>query len=288
MRVVLFCLLACGRTLELQDAHNYAYTGDMSIPSTATASGEDLSLCWEGLVEDLACHGIDPATDIELLSLIRFPHLDEAEVEAGISADDLTQSQLDGYVALETGGETCAQLSAFDFFGTPIDVPSEYTAEGGTYLLMLSSGTEPGQGARMLQFLAPSADSDVDLVDIGDGCGTLDFEARIEGSIAAPEGPWTIDWTALSTNGAGNPFEPTLVDRVTVGFFEGRSPEDLEQSFLDLELEATESLTVELSEVSARAEVDVPLRSGGTTLLALRCGTCSNPAPLFLTALEPR
>ncbi len=297
---MLLSLIACaGQTLELQDGQNYAYTGEMTVPTVPTASGVDIELCWDQLSSDLACHDLDAAEDIDLLALIRFPHLSEEEVELGISNDDLTQSQLDGYVALETSGETCASLAAFDFFGTPIDVPAQYNSEGGTYLLMLSTGTTPGQGARMLTFLDPTTDSDVTRVDVGDGCGLLDFSADL-GSLnqvpVEPEGPWTVDWSAVTTNGAGNDFEPGHVDQVTVGFYEGLTTADLEARFLDLELIATKQWTLQLTEVRSFVELGDATSDGqplssldgeGAWILALRCSTCSNPAPLFLTVLAP-
>ena len=291
METMLLSLIGCGLpTLALEDGQNYAYTGEMSVPSVTTASGTDLDICWDQLAQDLSCHGLSATDDIDLLALIRFPHLSQEEVELGIERDDLTQSQLDGYVALATGDATCAQLSAFDFFGTPIDVPAQYNSDGGTYLLMLSTGTTPGQGARMLTFLDPSADSETVEVDIEDGCGVLDFEASLGGRTlrVEDEGPWLVDWSALTTNGAGNPFTSGFVDEVTVAFYEGMDPAALEAGFLDLELLATEQWTVELSEARTQVELEaIDLSRDGTWLLALRCSTCSNPAPLFLTVLEP-
>ena len=299
LQVLPFLIACAGQTLELQDAQNYAYTGAMTLPRVETATGVDVEICWDDLAKDLSCHDLDGAEDIDLLALIRFPHLSSSEVEDGIESDDLTQSQLDGYVALETDGQRCGRLVDFDFFGTPIDVPSEYTDQGGTYLLMLSTGLEPGRGARMLSFLEPSADSDVTRVDLGDGCGLLDFEADIATNTLSiePDGPWTVDWSALTKNGAGNDFEPSFVDTVTVAFYEGLEPDALEASFLDLDLIATQRFSLPLTEVrSFIALEDATDHTGtafggvggdGTWLLALRCGTCANPAPLFLSVLEP-
>ena len=67
---------------------------------------------------------------------------------------------------------TCTKLSELSFFGTVIDVPSEYIESADyTYLLLFAKGTTPGQGARTMMFLNPTAASTNTAVDAPTGCG---------------------------------------------------------------------------------------------------------------------
>ena len=293
-------LAACGgaQELVLADGQNYSYTGEMTIPSISTASAQGVEICWDKLVQDLQCHDTSPVADIDLLSLIRFPDLSQAEVEEGISNDTLTQSQLDGYVSLEVGDETCGNLEDFSLLGTPVDISKEYFDGGGTYLLMIASGDTPGQGARMLTFMEPLADNTTDAVSVGDGCDLLDFQADLVSKNVVTmnaAGPWTVNWSGLTRNGIGNPMDPARIDGLEVGYYADLTVEQIQDQFLDLELIADDwysadlppGSTADLSLVrnAAGASLDA-LTTDGVWLLALRCSTCSNPAPLFLGVIE--
>lgn len=299
-------LLACGDKADdsgaveanifLADANNFSYTGDISVPSITTRSGADVEVCWGDLSKDLQCHDLDPVNEIDNVGLVRFPHMSQAEVEVGLSENSLLQSDISGYVEWNTNhSDTCINLSQLSFFGTTIDITAEYTESGGTYMLLLAEGLEPGVGARMITFLAPSEASDVGSVSLEDnGCELLDFEAELETltPAAAPaSGPWVVDWSALTRDGLGAEVTLESIDGLMLAFYEGKSAADLEASFLDLEQIATtlhqvnlEGGTVyDLSQVSGFSG----FTGSGTWVLALTCSRCYNPAPVFLTIVEP-
>ncbi len=287
-------LIACEPgPLMLSDAHNFSYTGDVHVPGVLTSPSADLTVCWDQLFQDLQCHDLDPAADVDLVSLVRFTDLTEAEVAAKLGQDDLKQADLSGYVEWENPGETCTTLSAMSFRGTPIDVASEYTLDGGTYLLTLASGGQLGSGTRMLSFLTPTVDSEVTEVSVEDGCGVLDFHAdltSLEPVQLDAEGPWEIDWSTLTRTGIGNELGLADIDGLSLAFYAGQSRAEVAERFLDLaviadvflEMPISGTLGVELADV---AGFDGPT-GDGTWLLALTCSRCANPAPLFLTALE--
>lgn len=286
--------------IVLTDSHNYGYDGAIDAPTIETASGTDIEVCWDALLHDIQCHEMDPATDVDNLGLIRFRHLTEPEVEDAMSRDDLQQADIDGYVEWRNELEaTCTTLSAFSFFGTGIDIEQEYTEGGGTYMLVLTTGTTPGIGARMIVFLAPSAGSDVTHVDIPDGCGVLDFQVDLQ-SLTSPrlraEGPWELHWDGLTVDGQGEAIVPEDVDGIMLGYYEGMTLPDLQDRFLDLELIATELYTLEHAggtEADLAEAVDADgaafggFHGDGIWVLALRCSACYNPAPIFLTVLDP-
>ncbi len=282
----------------MTDANNFSYVGDINVPSFTTASGTDIEVCWSKMTQDLQCHDIDPVEDIDNVGLVRFPHLSESEVEDALSANSLQQADISGYVEWNTNhSQTCINLSEFSFFGTAIDITVEYTEEGGTYMLMFAEGLEPGVGARNLVFLNPEASSDVTRVDVGSGCGLLDFSADIHSltpSTVPADGPWVVDWSAITADGLGSEIALEDIDEVMLAFYEGKTATDLEAEFLDLELIADELYTIpleggskaDLAEASGSAGTFTGFKDGGTWIFALNCSTCYNPAPLFLTVLE--
>ncbi len=303
-------LLACGdkdgdtgepvvANITLTDANNFSYVGDINVESFVTASASDIEVCWDGVTEDLQCHDMDPVADIDNVGLVRFPHLSETEVETGLSNNSLQQADISGYVEWNTDHtRSCVNLSELSFFGTGIDITKEYTEDGGTYMLLLAEGLEPGVGARMLIFLDPQAGSDVTRVDVPGGCGLLDFSADIESltKVTPPaDGPWVVDWSAITSDGLGAEINLNDIDGVMLGFYQGMSAADLQAQFLDLELIATELYTIDL-EGGSVADLSTATGTGGTFsgftegglwVLALTCSRCYNPAPVFLTVMEP-
>lgn len=301
-------LLACGdkdddtgaveANIFLTDANNFTYVGDISVPSITTRSGDDVEVCFGDLTKDLQCHDLNPVEDIDNVGLVRFPHLSQAEVEQGLSQNSLLQSDISGYVEWNTDhSTTCINLSQLSFFGTAIDINVEYTEAGGTYMLLLAEGLEPGVGARMITFLAPTESSDVAQVDVADnGCELLDFEADLESltKAAAPtDGPWVLDWSGITRDGLGAEVTLETIDGIMLAFYEGRTAADLEASFLDLQ-EPSVYTTMHQVELSGGTTYDLSTVDGftgftgdGAWVLALTCSRCYNPAPIFLTIVEP-
>lgn len=286
--------------IALTDANNYAFTGALDVPTYTTASGTDLDICWDAVTTDIQCHALDPAADVDVAGLVRFGSLSQEDVERGLSTNDLQQGDMSGYVQFENdAGATCASLSAMSFFGTSIDVAAEYVEGGGTYMLLLTTGTTPGVGARMIAFLEPSAGSTETTVAVSPGCGVLDFSVDLHSRAAAPAcasgEAWEVDWSAVTVDGQGNAFDPTQIDRLLLGFYEGRTITDIEADFLDLEQSATRLWSMpltgdtraDLAQASDGAAAFSGFAGDGTWVLALQCSRCYNPAPLVVTVLEP-
>ncbi len=289
------------QTVYLHDANNFSYVGTIDAPSVETASGVSVEICWDQLTSDIQCHEVAPESDIGILTLARFSHLSEEEVEEDISTDSMLQSDLSGFLEhLPAAGETCAQLEDFSLQGTEVDLAVEYTEAGGTYLLLLGSGTEAGLGTRVLTFLAPSESSENTQVDIEDGCGVLDFEADLSSLSTVsvePEGEsWVVDWGDLTTNGLGNVLSLSNIDQLFLAHYPDLGVADLEEQFLDIELVASElwrldlsgTFSADLAEAQGDSGAFGGFSSEGSWVLALMCTTCSNPAPLFLTLLDPQ
>ncbi len=290
--------------ISIGDANNYQATSSLSIPVVRTAPATDLDICWADVETDIQCHELSPSGDVDNVGLLRIIHLDEAEVESKLATDTLEQSAIDGYVQYPTSeGDTCTKLSSFSFFDTMIDLEEQYVESNDrSYLLIFTTGTVPGMGARSMIFIEPTADSDNTRVDAEPGCGILDFSADLASAepLVVPEkGPWPLDWHELGRNGLGNPVPYAAVDRALVAFYAGRSVEDLEAGIFDLETTATElyeipleggrttDLALATERTTGEAFSGFARDDAGVWLFALLCGTCQNPSPVLLTVLEP-
>src|SRR6186713_1113510 len=94
--------------IALVDANNYATKSELSIPTVEVAADTDINICWGDLSSDLMCHGVEPAEQIDNVAMLRFLHLTEADVEARLTAGELSQSEVSGYLEYPTEGEgTC-------------------------------------------------------------------------------------------------------------------------------------------------------------------------------------
>ena len=285
--------------VSIVDANNYGFVGALDIPSIETASGVDVTIDWSAVTQDIQCHDLDPAEDIDNVGMVRFGQLTQAEVAEGLSTNNLDQSQMNGYVEIGNDGGTSTNIASMSFFGTVIDVPAEYVSTGGTYMVMLATGTVPGVGARMITFLAPTESSTNVIAEVPTGCGVLDFDVDL-GSLAPVSmlaaGPWNLDWGGLTMDGQGNPVDLNGIDSVLLGYYEAATLDQLEAGFLDIELTATEKYTLALdggTEADLGAAVDAEgvafsgFHAGGEWLLALRCSRCYNPAPPFISIVSP-
>jgi len=291
--------------VSIGDANNYKAQASLAIPTLKTAAATDLDICWSDLTSDVLCHEMAPPEDIDNVALLRILELEEAEVEAKLAADALQQSAIDGYVEYPTSsGDTCAKLSEFTLFDTVVDPRKEYVeSDARSYLVVFTTGTIPGAGARSMLFLEPSAASTNTRVDAPPGCGILDFSADIataEPVVVPAHGPWIFDWSDLVQNGLGNELLLSSIDRALVGFYAGRSVADLEAGIFDLESSATSlyetlldgrrktDLSVSREVTTGEAFSGFEREEPGVWLFGLLCSTCKNPAPQLLAVLSPR
>jgi hypothetical protein len=313
--LLLVSFAACGGTAEpapapapdapilLTDENNYRAVAGLTIPTVQTAPAVDLDLCFDGVTSDLQCHDVDPIADIDTVGLLRMFHLDEDEIEARLANDELSQSEVDGYVDYPTDHtSTCAKLSNLSFFETKVALEEEYVeSTDRTYLLLFASGAAAGRGARSMTFIQPTKSSENTRVDAPSGCGIVDFSADLSSAtpvVVPPRGTFSVEWRGVSVNGLGNPFAHGGVDRMLIGFYAGKTVADLEAQVFDLELIATELYDQKLAARSADLGLATERTTGapftgiereeaGTWVLALLCSTCQSPAPLLLSVLLP-
>lgn len=280
--------------VALTDPNNYTFASRVDAPTIVTAAATDVRFDWATLTSDMLCHATDPVADIDNVALLAFPNLTEAEVEVGLALDSLQQADLGGYISMEPGDATSAWLTDLTFFGTDPQILDQYTEGRATWLLLLSSGTTVGVGARTIAFLEPRDDSDVTDIVVPDGCGLVDVDVDIDALAPVtlpPTGPWVVDWRGVTADGQGQPLDRADIDGILLARYDETTAE-IEADFLDVEILPEQIWRASVSGASSidlTALVDpegvafAGFDGGGTWLLALVCGTCSNPAPRFLT-----
>lgn len=283
---------AVPKTVSLAEVNNYTYQSALHIPTVETAPGSDIEICWKELTRDFQCHDMDPKLDIDNATVVRIRNMSEAEIEEALGQDGLQQSNIDGYLVLKTEGKSdCVNLADFSFFGSEVTIGEEYVvSDERKYLLVLTTGTTPGVGARIMTFMTPVETSDNRTVNVGEGCDLLDFSATLTSLTpmkVSADGQTTLDWSDLA---------PPKISRVMLGFYENMTPTDLEAQVLDLMLIATKkwelaveaASSVDLSElIDADGASFERFEGTGSWIFALLCETCQNPAPPFVSLLEP-
>jgi hypothetical protein len=112
-------------------------------------------------------------------------------------------------------------------------------------------------------------------------------------------GPWKIDWSEITKDNFGTKidFTKTNLDKVEVGFFQGKQPADIQADFLNVEQDATSLYTYAVP--AGQQYIDLtstPVTGGtfpgfadtsGTYAVAVLCSSCSVPAPVVFSILQP-
>ena len=318
-------LLACGSStatptwpkgnVVFEDVNNYTSVTELMIPKVTTASGADLMVCWNALENDLLCHPVtDPApagaNGIDNVGFAQIRNLDQTDVADQLAVgqfdDNLATVYGDFYVA-QAPGATCAMLSQFKL-GASVVPATDYVQPPGTqtitYMLVFTTGTTPAVGAKSMLFLEPSTASTVTTVNAVDACATnvLSFQATLGQDMpisATDSSKWHVDWSQLTKDSFGYDVRFTKIDKVLIGFYQGKTKADLQTNFKDIEISATTLYEVSVAPGARDVKLgDAKLRGGttpfpgfaqtdGVWAIAVTCSKCQVPAPVLMTILTP-
>jgi hypothetical protein len=294
-------LLACASPFDgaivLTDANNYGYTSAIDIGSVDIPVGSDVAIDWSLLTADLLGDALDPAADITDLTLISFPDLSQEAVEAAVAADVLLQSDVGLLALLDTDGRTRAALSDFTVgLSTPLVPDQHVTDTSASWLLRATTGV---LDTRMVTFVRPVTDGGSTTVTLGADSARLDFEVELS-ELTAVEVPasvaedWTVEWPDVTVRGNGADFDPVGVDQLQLARLD-EPIEDVEADFVHADQRADRLYTVSADAgtrvtlgdaVDAAGAPFLAFGSGELWMLALRCTTCANPAPPFVTLVR--
>ena len=282
----------CGDPCELRDENNFDFSSELWAEMVALQEFQDITIEWPDVSVDLQGHDY-AAGDVDEVMLVVFAELTPDEVAARLAEDTVQQADVQVTVFCEEPHDSSCQLDEFCVLGSCPNL-SKYFQAGtqGAWLFVLNS--EDVAGARALIFVDPSAGSTDTTVTVTDDSYSLEVDVDLRSLATVPIGTDAdveVDWGELTTDGYGNAMSPHTLDLLEVGRYE-LTVEEMEQQFLDLELIAAERWELDVSEEeSARLsdlEGDTPftgVTADSTWMLALRCTSCDNPTPRFLTLL---
>jgi hypothetical protein len=301
-----------GATFVAKDDSDYAFASEIKLPPVTVKSMTNLTVDWSAVTQDFLGHSLNTTADLNSVSLLMW-QLPLAQLETKLNADTLTQLDLitSPPPALPSPNMTLSGTSAkiYDFTVNSYAVPAGmynmfldpvmYPASGFSYMVAVATGTTLGQGFKMLQTFNLSDSSSATTVSLKNDSTKLTCEVslrnlKITGVPAGTPG-LKLDYTQLTKNAHGADFDVPYITSAVVGHYK-ETPEELEKKFLDLDLIASDYYSADITDpgmldfttLKDKSNASFPgVSSDGTWLVGLICGNCRNPAPWYMTILEP-
>jgi hypothetical protein len=298
-------LAACGSSgtqpppagTAMMDANNYKATSQLHIPVLMTASGQDLTVDWSSIMKDLLCHTARP---IQSVTFATFPRKTQADLEAELSVGVFNATEVSNYFIQNVDASTTMTKLSSMGVGTKLNPSTDFVeSSSALYLMLFSEGQQIGVGAESMVILKPmTAISNTAPIVAPDGCGHLDFSATLGSPLSIPKtSPYTVNWNDLTKDGFGNAINFANINGIEVGYYQSMSASDLQMHFLDVEVNATNLYTASFPKGTKSFDLTGAKTSSGmafsgftdgTWALALRCSSCSVPAPVAFTILSPQ
>jgi hypothetical protein len=299
-------------SIVITDDTNYSLSDSFAIQVATLKDNTDLVFDWSRLTTDFFGQPVNPPVDIDTV-LIALWNLTPGQIEAALKVDNLPLGANAGVITTFPDGTYVSQdLLGFNELGNPLpadvlwarfdtaDPNFQYPQDQFTFMLMASSGTTIGKGARAMALFTIDPSATQTELDLTNDSTKLAYTVDLTRArpVRAPAGvaPLTLDWSQMNVNAIGNPYVYSQITEVAVAHYATRSLSDLEQSFLSLEEIADgwwsgpvlAGSSVDLSGlVDANNAAFTGIDSSGIWMAALFCTNCNNPAPWSITILEP-
>jgi hypothetical protein len=310
--------VACGgANIVAKEANNYAFSSTITLPPVTVKSMANLKFDWSAVTQDFLKHPLNTTADLNTMTLLLWA-LPLGPLQTKLNADELTM--LDLQVSppptwpdpgMTTNGATSQDLHNFTINGsevTPAEYnmyfdPAVYTPANFSYMIAASTGTEIGQGFRMMQTFNLDPNSSNTTVAMTNNSTQLTCQVSLRNltitGVPANTPALTLDWqdmiTRMAPNALGGTFKEAYITSAVVGHFT-ETPTELEAKFLDLDLIATKYYRANIDSGASLDFTTLRDSSGaafpgvddtGTWMVGLICGNCRNPAPWYMTILKP-
>ncbi len=308
-------------TIIANPANDYSFSSSLMLHPVSVKPLSDLTFNWGSVTKDFLGQPVNAQTDLNAIFLL-LVNLPAATFEKQLNNDSFSTSSIvipgPPPSFLPTGGVTTTTL--YDNFisaNGPVDSTmaamyldaTTYTPSNSTFVIAAQTGTSMiGTGIRMLQSFELDPSSTNTTVNLTNTSTTLTYSADLHSlhptGVPAGTAALSLDWTTLSTNGLGETLSddgsPGTVPRTNIGNaivgHYTQTPSQLESQFLDLQTIATDLYKADIPSGTVLDFTTLKDGSGnsfpgvdasGTWLVALICTNCRNPAPYYLTILEP-
>jgi hypothetical protein len=308
-------------TIIASVANDYSFSSSLTLHPVSVKPLSDLTFNWGTVTKDFLGQPVNAQTDLNAIFLL-LVKLPAATFEMQLNNDSFSTSSIaipgPPPSFLPTGGVTTTTLyNNFISANGPVDSTmaatyldaTMYTPSNSTFVIAAQTGTSMiGSGIRMLQSFELDPSSTNTTVNLTNTSTTLTYSADLHSlhptGVPAGTAALTLDWTNLSTNGLGETLSDdgssgtvlrTNIANAIVGHYT-QSPSQLEGQFLDLQTIATDlykadiptGTVLDFTTLVDQNNKSFPgVDSTGTWLVALICSNCRNPAPYYLTILEP-
>jgi len=306
---------ACGdptASVVITDPTNYSLSDQFTIQVATLKDNTNVLFDWSRLTTDFFGKAVNPASDVNMI-LLALWSLTPDQIEAALKADDIPLSANAGIItAYPDGTYTSQTLYNFNLLGQPLPMDQlsmffdtstpnyAYPQDQYTFMMMASTGTTPGKGARGIALFHIDPSSTQTELDLTNDSTKLQYTvdllqaAPVEVPGATPA--LTLDWSQMTTNMLGNAYISSQITEAAVAHYRSATLADLQKQFLDLEDIADEWYSVA---IPAGASVDLStmvdaagnafpgIDDTGVWMAALFCGNCNNPAPWSITVLQP-
>ena len=298
-------------TMIANEANDYTFTSSLTLHPVKVKPMSDLTFNWGGVTKDFLGQPVNAVNDLNAIFLL-LVSLPSSTFEMQLNNDTFASSSIvipgppPSY--LPTGGVTMQSLYN-NFMGAyTVDAAmasqyldaATYTPMNSTFVLAAQTGTSMiGSGIRMLQSFELDPSSSNTTVTMTDMSTTLTYSANLHSlhptGVPANTPNLSLDWSQIQTNALGQTFVPTNIANAIVGHYT-QTPSQLENQFLDLQTIAEDLYTAEIPSgtvldfttlIDQNNKSFPGVDSDGTWLVALICSGCRNPAPYYLTILEP-
>lgn len=287
---------APGETVFIDDLANYRFTSQLKASVQKIAEYGDSTIQWTGLRHDMHGHPIDPIADVHTVTLLLFPRLKPTEVLHHLANDLVEQSDIGLYMQCAPKNARC-KLSEFGIFGSYPGIHKYFQKDRGSWLLMLSAKEQ--KGGLAFAFIEPDNQTSASEAVIQDQTSSFQMNVDLRSSNRVrvrADGDTKLDWSKITQDGLGNPVALYKIDQLTLARYGRHTLVDLEQRFIDVEEMADETYGLDVSGTDFTSLLQLKhLTTGdnfkgfsapGEWLVALRCGTCNNPAPKVVAVLE--
>jgi hypothetical protein len=306
-----------GTSLTATEASNFKFESTITLPVIKVKPNTALDFDWSEATTDLLGHSVDPKKDLNSIIIIEWT-LNINDLQKSLNADELKSNDMTGKVPMSLttdGNTTSANLLKFTLNGSPIGVdggivsvdqvmmffdPAKNDPATHTFTLMASKGTVLGQGTKALQAFQLDSSSNNTKVALTKDSIKLDYKADLHSltpmGIPTGNANITLNWGKVGKTSMGQDFITSDITHAILANY-SESPTELESKFLDLELIAKKLYEADIETADPKVDFStLKDKSGnkfsgidgdGTWLLALQCGGCRNPAPLYLTIFKP-
>jgi hypothetical protein len=298
-------------TVVANEMNDYTFSSQITLPTMKVKSMSDITFNWGGVTTDFLGHAVNPLTDLNTIFLL-VVDIPIATFEKQLNDDTFSQGEIlitppptfspsgvtsgSLYNSFTAGGEVIDMTNAAPYLNA-----TTYTPANSTYTIAAQSGTNLGTGIRMLQAFQLDDSSTNTTVTMTNSSMMLKYSANLHSlhptGVPANTAALSMDWGQLTTNALGANITNTVtnITSAIVGHYT-QTPAELESQFLNLRTIAQDLYTAQIESGTSLDFTTLMDSSGnpfpgvdstGTWLVALICDNCRNPAPWYLTILEP-